>query len=575
MLTERPNRCQSDNPNLGLDEACLDIFNELFTIVNVTGQYDECDGCEFQTLALMPPNTTTSIIVDTQYSLQLRYNLTGDSTCEFNKLYYEHYRYGLNITKGNCTTTYIKEPADSAYLPILSAFIILFSFGTIWYMVKCIYKCTKNNEIWQRYIVRSIGIENDLGSPLDNSSLINERPPSVRKHPHRIKSIDVFRGLCICVMIFVNYGGGGYWFFRHSVWNGLTVADLVFPWFVWLMGISLTVSLSNKLRRAVPRRQIFMGLLRRSLILLFVGIILNSNEHRIYDLSNLRFPGVLQRLAVTYLIVGMIEVIFAKRTISVNEFGRLAFLEDILIAIPQWIIMLTFVLVHSLITFLMEVPECGRGYLGPGGLQDMAQHVNCTGGAAGYIDRIIFGEHMYKKPTCKILYETTLYYDPEGIIGTLTSCLLMYMGVQAGHILHTYTNVKTRTIRWVIWGLVMSLLGGILCGFTRNHGLIPINKNLWSLSFVLVVGGMAFLIEACLFVMVDILRKWGGRPLFYPGMNAIMLYIGHILLKDTFPFSWVPTDKTHSALLYMNLWGMVLWMVISIFLYRQNIFFSI
>lgn len=64
-----------------------------------------------------------------------------------------------------------------------------------------------------------------------STPLVIERPPTVRKHPHRIKSVDVFRGLCIILMVFVNYGGGQYWFFRHSPWNGLTVADLVFPWF--------------------------------------------------------------------------------------------------------------------------------------------------------------------------------------------------------------------------------------------------------------------------------------------------------------------------------------------------------
>lgn len=109
----------------------------------------------------------------------------------------------------------------------------------------------------------------------------------------------------------------------------------------------------------------------------------------------------------------------------------------------------------------------------------------------------------------------------------------------------------------------------------KNHGVIPINKNLWSLSFVLTIGGMAFAIHAFLFVMVDILRKWGGRPLFYPGMNPIFLYVGHELLRNTFPFAWTPVNKTHAAYLSMNLWGMGLWVVISIFLYKQNVFLSI
>lgn len=102
----------------------------------------------------------------------------------------------------------------------------------------------------------------------------------------------------------------------------------------------------------------------------------------------------------------------------------------------------------------MDVPGCGRGYLGPGGLDDGGRYANCTGGAAGYIDRVVFGEHMYKTPVCHKLYETQLNFDPEGILGTLTSVLTVYMGVQAGRTLNTYQNVKAKVVRWTIWGLV-------------------------------------------------------------------------------------------------------------------------
>lgn len=77
------------------------------------------------------------------------------------------------------------------------------------------------------YIIQTDYIFQDLTGSLP---LVVERPPSIRKHPHRIKSIDVFRGFCIILMIFINYGGGRYAFFQHSVWNGITIADLVFPW---------------------------------------------------------------------------------------------------------------------------------------------------------------------------------------------------------------------------------------------------------------------------------------------------------------------------------------------------------
>lgn len=119
------------------------------------------------------------------------------------------------------------------------------------------------------------------------------------------------------------------------------------------------------------------------------------------------------------------------------------------------------------------------------------------------------------------------------------------------------------------------LIGGLLCKFTKNDGPIPLNKNLWSLSFVLVLGGLAFLIQAILFVLVDITRKWGGRPCFYPGMNPLVIYIGSELFKGVFPFGWIPSVKTHAAYLGMNLWGTALWVAIAIFMYKRNIFISL
>lgn len=89
-------------------------------------------------------------------------------------------------------------------------------------------------------------------------------------------------------------------------------------------------------------------------------------------------------------------------------------LQDIIEALAQWAIMLVLLMIHLLITFYLNVPGCDRGYIGPGGLQDGGKHENCTGGAAGYIDRQIFGEHLYTNATCRKIYKNKLDYDPEG-----------------------------------------------------------------------------------------------------------------------------------------------------------------
>lgn len=564
MLFENKNKCLEKILNLDYDEACLDISNHLNQTVQIRGQYEECHNCKFQNLTIVPPlSNNISLLINTRSPLQIY----GDfnESCRYTKLFYEHYRYGWNITStSKCDLIYIKEPADNSYLPILMAFIILFSFGTFWYMVKCIYK---NSGRLRRVLAWSTELEEDLTG---SSPLVIERPPSIRKHPHRIKSIDVFRGLCIILMIFINYGGGQYWFFKHSVWNGLTIADLVFPWFMWIMGLSLTISLQNKLRRAVPRRTLVFQVIRRTLLLIFLGIVINSSKHNL-TIAKLRLPGVLQRIGLTYLIVGMLEIIFTKRI----EIDSISCVYDITQAWPQWLFVSMLVAIHTCITFLVNVPGCGKGYLGPGGLDDGGSYFNCTGGAAGYIDRQVFGEHMYKHPACQRVYENNVYFDPEGILGTLTAVLTVYLGVQAGRTLNTYQNVKAKSIRWIVWGCVTGLLGGALSTFSMNNGPIPVNKQLWSLSFVLVTGGMAFVILAFLFIIVDILRKWGGRPFFYPGMNAIFLYVGHELLRNTFPFGWIPTAQTHAAYLFMNLWGTGLWVAISIYLYKHDTFFTI
>lgn len=566
MFLENPNKCLKNPARLNYDEACIDIINQWNSTIQIKGQYTECHKCNLQNFAVLEPNQNTSLLIKTIYPIEFYYNVSvqnANKTCQVTKIAYEHYRYGWNLTE-TCDPIYIKEPADNSLLPILIAFVVLSCFGTFWYGVKGIYK---HSSKLRRYLKFTSEIEEDLGDA-SSPALIIEKSPPLRKHPGRIKSVDVFRGLCIVVMIFVNYGGGQYWFFKHSVWNGLTIADLVFPWFLWLMGFSLSVSLQKRLRSGVPRRLLIIQIIRRAIILVGLGIMINSN-HNLQTIAQLRYPGVLQRFGITYFIVGILEVWFTPR-LQQEVFSMF---DDIKVAWRQYLFVLNLVVLHIGITFFLDVPGCGKGYLGPGGLDNYGKYSNCTAGAAGYIDRNVFHEHMYKESIP--LYETYQYYDPEGILGCLTSVLMVYMGVQAGRILNTYQDIRQKVYRWLIWGFILVLMGAALCGFKKDDGLIPLNKRLWSLSFVLLLSGLAFIIETFLFILIDIHRKWGGRPLFYPGMNSIFLYIGHEIFKNTFPFGWKPRDCTHGAYLLMNLWGTFLWVAISIYMYKRNIFFSI
>ena len=121
--------------------------------------------------------------------------------------------------------------------------------------------------------------------------------PIVKKQ--RLISLDTFRGICLVIMIFVNYGGGGYWFFSHSRWHGLTVADLVMPWFMFMMGVSFTFSLKSLDRRGSSKRQMMMKVLLRCIKLFVIGLFLINQSD---SWNGIRLPGVLQRFAICYLV---------------------------------------------------------------------------------------------------------------------------------------------------------------------------------------------------------------------------------------------------------------------------------
>ncbi|CAL4203893.1 unnamed protein product, partial [Meganyctiphanes norvegica] len=143
------------------------------------------------------------------------------------------------------------------------------------------------------------------------------------------------------------------------------------------------------------------------------------------DFSTFRILGVLQRFAIVYLVNAVIEV-FIMHPQESTEYVWYWSVRDLVRSWGQWSITLGLVLLHTLLTFLLPVPGCPKGYLGPGGLHEGGKFFNCTGGAAGYIDKLILGrQHVYPHPTCKTIYDSTEPYDPEGILGVLTSCFIV------------------------------------------------------------------------------------------------------------------------------------------------------
>ncbi|XP_021917645.1 heparan-alpha-glucosaminide N-acetyltransferase-like isoform X2 [Zootermopsis nevadensis] len=573
LVMDESKQCNKSNPQLGLDEACLEVISSATNPISLWAQSEECEMCDFIEVARIPANNTVPLLLTTTFPIDIYLKNNHSTYCYEKYKFEEHGIYAWDVTGDSCSGVRIIQNPDISYISIVVAFFIYLAAFLLWMTGKLIYSSDWLTQIRVRRSPFS-ELESDLGSPssTDGPPLIRSEVARLRG---RVKSLDVFRGISISLMIFVNYGGGHYWFFKHTPWNGLTVADLVFPWFLWIMGASMAISLRSYLRSCISRKRLFLRVLLRSVTLVALGVILNSSGNKKNSITNLRLPGVLQRIGLAYFVVASLETVFMKPQGSF-EYGNWLVVQDLLESWVQWLIILALTITHILLTFMMPVPNCPTGYLGPGGLHNHSSSPNCTGGAAGYIDRMVFGErHIYQHPTCRPVYETVIPYDPEGLLGTLTSILLVYLGVQAGRIILCYHYTSSRIARWALWAFNVGLIAGILCDFTKNDGVVPVNKNLWSLSFVLGVASTAFLLQSFLYFIVDAKNWWSGSPFHYAGMNSIVLYIGHEVTKNLFPWSWQPYYRSHEEYLAMNLWGTTLWMLIAFVLYKKNVFVTV
>jgi heparan-alpha-glucosaminide N-acetyltransferase len=225
-----------------------------------------------------------------------------------------------------------------------------------------------------------------------------------------------------------------------------------------------------------------------------------------------------------------------------------------------------------------------RGYTGPGGLhlyKDIDKYPDpsiCIGGSAGYIDKQVLSiKHIFNWPTALYTYDAEAY-DPEGILGTLTSIFQVWLGVQTGLTLQVFPKSRSRLLRWGVWAIITGGIGAALCEAKQTGGLIPLNKNLWSISFVLVTSCFALLLLSFLYVIIDIKNWWSGTPFYEPGMNSILLYVAHLIGNDILPFHFNYQQKlsrTHFLKLVESLWGISCWVLVSIYLCHIKYFWTL
>jgi predicted acyltransferase len=312
-----------------------------------------------------------------------------------------------------------------------------------------------------------------------------------KKFSARLMCLDVFRGLAVAGMILVDNPGsddGAYWPIKHAEWNGWTPADFIFPSFLFLVGVSMVLSFSSRLRRGESRRQILFHVFTRSLILIAIGLLVNASPIIGLDLHTFRFEGVTQRIALCYL-VSSIFVLWSNRR-------------------GQWIALGACLIGYWMMMRFVPVPGFGV----PG--RDIP-FMDPNHNLVAWLDRKLFAGHLYN-----------VTRDPEGVLSTIPAIATTLMGVLTGHLLVSEKNSGSKAIRMLVIG-VLGLASGLIWNFW-----FPINKNLWTSSFALFTGGFALVFLAFLYWVLEI-KQWSGlwtMPILVFGMNAIAGFVADSLV---------------------------------------------
>jgi predicted acyltransferase len=340
---------------------------------------------------------------------------------------------------------------------------------------------------------------------------------AARAESERLLSLDAFRGLTILAMILVNNPGrwgDQYWPLAHAEWHGWTPTDLVFPFFLFIVGTSLAYSLRRFRDGERIAPSVYWRIARRTIVLILLGLFLNafgrvldyaSGDIEAIDFSTLRLPGVLQRIAVVYFISSLVVLHHSIRAQAV--------LAGVLL-LGYW----------ALVTIL-PVPG------------DYERNLSPDGNVVRVVDRAVFTErHMYTQARTEMT-------EPEGLLSTLPAIVTCLMGYWMG-VLIQRRGADLRTVL-----LVMGC--GAIC---VEIGLVwdaafPINKKIWTSSFVLLTGGLAAQLLATSLMLFDVWR-WRGlaRPLAIVGVNAIFVFVAASMMSHLLGHTQIGATSVHEWL---------------------------
>jgi len=363
----------------------------------------------------------------------------------------------------------------------------------------------------------------------------------------RLSSLDAFRGITIAGMILVNNPGSWqhvYAPLRHANWHGWTPTDLIFPFFLFIAGVSISLALTKRMEREGRSFALYTKIFRRSLILFALGIALRLLFR--FEFTHLRIPGVLQRIAICYFASALI---FSK----VRTRGRIAIVIFLLAG-------------YYMVMKFVPVPGYGPGVW------------DYQGNLCGYIDTRVLGGHLYK-----------LQFDPEGILSTFPAIATTLLGTLAGDWLRSSKSVFQKSGGLLTFGIILTASGLLL------HPVFPINKQLWTSTYVLFTAGAALMLFSICFGLMEGFgtKKW-AFPFLVLGTNAIFVYASSTVMVKFLIATKVSTGQGSMALypyiydhllvpLAGHLNGSLLfpllllsfWVVVMIPLYRKKIFIKI
>ncbi|HEX8188768.1 MAG TPA: heparan-alpha-glucosaminide N-acetyltransferase domain-containing protein [Pyrinomonadaceae bacterium] len=383
--------------------------------------------------------------------------------------------------------------------------------------------------------------------------------PSLLPAAARLRSLDVFRGMTVAGMILVNNPGSWgaiYSPLKHAEWHGWTPTDFVFPFFLFIVGVSITLALSRRAEAAGGRRDLYVKIVRRSAVIYGLGLFLTAfpfwdfGSNTFIDLSTLRLSGVLNRIAVCYLFAALIFLKTDWRKQSYVFAGLL---------VAYW----------AVLTFI-PAPGFAAG--------DLSKE----GSIASHLDRVVLAKHMWSGGKG--------VYEPEGILSTLGALATTFAGMLTGHLLRSRRTDTEKVSAMFVAGAAC-----VVAGWAWNYWL-PVNKPLWTSSYVLFTAGMALQLLAVCYWLIDIkgYRRW-SVPFAVYGTNALAVFfltgmcaelLGvirlagadgkavslHGLIFRNLFLSWAsPVNASLAfAVCFVLFWLGVMWL-----LYRRNIFIKV